>query len=162
MLTLAFLLTTQAFQPEAAIPSKYTCDGLDISPSITWSNLPEHTKSLALIVDDPDARDPDDPKMTNYVHWVLYNIPPTAEGLPENVKSDNLPIGTQQGKNDWGKTGYGGPCPPSDNHRYYFKLYALDTILPNLEQPTKAQLEKAINGHIISTTELMGTYTRKK
>lgn len=162
MLMLTFLIASQAFPPQGAIPAKYTCDGQDVSPAISWSDLPEKTKSLALIVDDPDARDPDDPKMNNYTHWVLYNIPPEALSLPENVKNTELPKGTQIGKNDWGNMRYGGPCPPSGNHRYFFKLYALDVVLSDLENPTKLELERAMEGHILEKTELLGTYTRKK
>lgn len=161
MLKIAFIIATQAFSPSGAIPTKYTCDGKDVSPQISWSNIPKSTKSLALIVDDPDARDPDDPKMMNYVHWVLYNIPVQIVGLPENVNSSTLPKGTLEGLNDWGKTGYGGPCPPSGTHRYYFKLYALDTILPDLNHPTKVHLEQAMQGHIIKMTELVGSYGSK-
>lgn len=162
MLGMEFLIASHAFQPQGDIPTKYTCEGQDISPPISWSNVPKEAKSLSLIVDDPDARDPDDPKMKNYVHWVLYNIPITANGLKGGITEKELPEGTVQGKNDWGKTGYGGPCPPSGKHRYYFKLYALDTVLPNLHEPTKAALEKAMSGHILSETQLMGTYQKKE
>lgn len=162
MLTLTFIIATQAFSPQGEIPSKYTCDGKDISPQISWSNIPKSTKSLALIVDDPDARDPEDPKMTNYVHWVLYNIPADSVGLPENVMTTKLPLGTLDGLNDWGKIGYGGPCPPSGTHHYHFKLYALNAILPDLKHPTKAQLEKIMQKHIIEMTELVGTYKLQK
>jgi len=115
---------------------------------------------LALIVDDPDAPDPANPKMT-WVHWVLYNIDPTANRLPEGVKESELPKGTLQGFNDWKKTGYGGPCPPIGEHRYFHKLYALDTVLAHLNRPSKAALEKAMEGHILSKTELIGVYRRK-
>jgi Raf kinase inhibitor-like YbhB/YbcL family protein len=117
-------ITSPAFSPNKEIPAKYTCDGEDISPALEWSGLPEGTKSIALIVDDPDAPDPAAPKMT-WVHWVLYNIPPSATGLPEAVKSQDLPKGTKEGLNDWKRTGYGGPCPPIGRHRYFHKLYAL-------------------------------------
>lgn len=162
MLTLSFIIAAQTFSPQGEIPSKYTCDGRDISPQISWSNIPENTKSLALIVDDPDARDPEDPKMINYVHWVLYNIPTQSMSLPENVMTNKLPPGTLEGLNDWGKTGYGGPCPPSGTHHYYFKLYALNTILPDLKHPTKTQLEQNMENHIIEMTELVGTYKLQK
>jgi len=142
------------------IPTRYTCEGQDISPPITWSGLPEGTKSLALIVDDPDAPDPSAPKMT-WVHWVLYNIPPNTQGLKEGIKPEELPSGTLQGKNDWGRTGYGGPCPPIGRHRYFFKLYALDTVLEDLKTPDKAKLEKAMQGHILAKAEIIGTYQKK-
>jgi len=153
-------LTSSAFVHEGEIPALYTCQGKDISPPLAWSGVPEGTKSLALIVDDPDAPDPKAPKMT-WVHWVLYNIPPTATGLPEGVKPADLPKGTKQGKNDWKRLGYGGPCPPIGRHRYFHKLYALDTVLPDLGEPTKAELEKAMQGHILATAQLMGTYQKK-
>lgn len=115
---------------------------------------------MVLIVDDPDAPDPAAPKMT-WVHWVLYNIPPTATGLPEGVKPSALPQGTKEGLNDWGRTGWGGPCPPIGRHRYFFKLYALDTVLPDLGAVKKARLEEAMKGHIIAKAELIGTYQKK-
>ena len=152
-------LTCPAFQHNAAIPARFTCDGADVSPELNWSNLPAGTRSLVLIVDDPDAPDPRAPRMT-WVHWVLYNLPPTAAGLPEAVSSAALPAGTGEGLNDWGRTGYGGPCPPIGRHRYFHKLYALDTRLPDLGKPTKAALEKAMSGHILAKAELIGTYQR--
>jgi len=152
-------LTSPAFQPNAAIPARFTCDGADVSPELNWSDLPAGTRSLVLIVDDPDAPDPRAPRMT-WVHWVLYNLPPTAAGLPEAVASAALPAGTNEGLNDWGRTGYGGPCPPIGRHRYFHKLYALDTLLPDLGKPTKAALEKAMAGHILAKAELTGTYQR--
>lgn len=158
---MAFILQSTAFKHEADIPSVYTCEAKDISPALTWLNPPPGTKSFALIVDDPDAPDPKAPKMT-YVHWVLYNLPAESQALPENVQADHLPKGTKQGKNDWKKTGYGGPCPPIGKHRYFFKLYALDTLLPDLQEPTKAELEKAMQGHILEKAELMGTYQKSE
>lgn len=156
---MALSLTSPVFAHNGSIPKNYTCQGKDISPALTWKGLPEGTKSLALIVDDPDAPDPDAPKRV-YVHWVLYNIPATASGLQEAVTASTLPRGTQQGKNDWGRTGYGGPCPPIGRHRYFHKLYALDTVLPDLKQPDKAALEKAMDGHILEKAELVGTYEK--
>ena len=150
-------LTSPAFKHMGEIPKKYTCDGEDISPPLVWEGVPDGTKSLALIVDDPDAPDPRAPRMT-WVHWVLYNLPPSTKGLEEGAVT--LPPGTLQGRNDWGRTGYGGPCPPIGRHRYFFKLYALDTILPDLGSPTKKALLKAMEGHIIEKTELIGTYKR--
>ena len=153
-------LTSPSFGHLQSIPKKFTCDGDDLSPELRWSGLPEGTKSLALVVDDPDAPDPAKPKMT-WVHWVLYNIPPTADRLPEGVSSDTLPAGTLQGLNDWKRTGYGGPCPPIGQHRYFHKLYALDVVLDDLKRPSKAALEKAMSGHILSQAELIGMYQRK-
>jgi len=154
-------LTSPAFKNQGEIPAKYTCDGQDTSPALAWSDAPQGTKSFALIVDDPDAPDPKNPKMT-WVHWVLYNIPATAGSLPEGVQERDLPKGTLQGLNDWKKTGYGGPCPPIGKHRYFHKLYALDGVLPDLKQPTKAELEKAMEGHLLSKVELVGLYQRNK
>ena len=150
-------IVSTAFSHEGAIPAHYTCEGKDVSPPMSWSDVPPGTKSLALIVDDPDAPDPSAPKMT-WVHWVLYNLPPTTDGLPENAKT--LPQGTQEGTNDWSRTGYGGPCPPVGRHRYFHKLYALDVVLRDLEQPTKAQVEAAMEGHVLAQAELVGTYEK--
>lgn len=152
-------LSSAAFAHQGAIPSKYSCEGADLSPPLSWSGLPPGTKSLALIVDDPDAPDPAAPKMT-WVHWVLYNLPPAATGLPEGASA--LPAGTLQGINDWQRTGYGGPCPPIGRHRYFHKLYALDTVLPDLGRPSKARLEQAIKGHILGQAELVGTYQKRR
>jgi Raf kinase inhibitor-like YbhB/YbcL family protein len=145
-----------AFQHQGEIPSRYTCDGNDSSPPLAWSNAPEGTGSVALIVDDPDAPDPAAPQMT-WVHWVLYNLP-AAGSLTEATRA--LPAGTLPGLNDWKRTGYGGPCPPVGRHRYFFKLYALDSKLPDLHRPTKAQLEQAMKGHVLARTELIGTYQK--
>lgn len=153
-------LTSPSFENQKLIAKKFTCDGENISPALEWSDVPKGSRSLALIVDDPDAPDPANPRMT-WVHWILYNIPPTAISLPEDVKDKDLPQGTLQGRNDWKKTGYGGPCPPIGKHRYFLKLYALDIVLPDLERPTKAKLEKAMAGHILSKAELIGLYQRK-
>lgn len=150
-------LTSASFPHNGAIPRRYTCDGEDISPPFKWAGLPNGTKSLALIVDDPDAPDPAAPKLT-WVHWVLYNIPPAATGLREAIPVKELPAGILQGLNDWKRTGYGGPCPPIGRHRYFHKLYALDTVIPDLGTPTKAALEKAMQGHILARAELIGTY----
>lgn len=153
-------LTSAAFEPSGEIPARFTCEGEDLSPALAWSGLPEGARSLALIVDDPDAPDPAAPKMT-WVHWVLYNLPPSAAGLGEAVASRDLPAGTREGLNDWQRTGYGGPCPPIGRHRYFFKLYALDAELPDLGRPTKAQLEKAMEGHVLARAELVGTYQKQ-
>jgi len=157
---MALALTSAAFTHNGPIPKLYTCQGKDISPALAWSGLPTGTKSLALIVDDPDAPDPAAPKMT-WVHWVLYNIPVSATGLPEAVAPSALPAGTREGRNDWKRTGYGGPCPPIGVHRYFHKLYALDVMLPDLKQPTKAELERAMQGHVLAKVELMGTYQKE-
>lgn len=156
---MSLILKSPDFIHQGEIPKVFTCDGNDSSPALSWSGLPPLTKSLVLIVDDPDAPDPAKPKMT-WVHWLLYNIPPTVTELPRAVAVGNLPVGTQQGKNDWKRTGYGGPCPPIGRHRYFHKLFALDIELPDLQHPNKAQLEKAMTGHVIGQAELIGTYQR--
>ena len=158
---MSLTLTSSAFRHNGDIPRHYTCDGDDSSPPLSWSGVPAGAKSLVLIVDDPDAPDPKAPKMT-WVHWVLYNIPPTATALAEAVASKNLPKGTLEGVNDWKRAGYGGPCPPVGRHRYFHKLYALDTVLPDMHQPGKAKLENAMHGHILMQTELVGTYQRAR
>ncbi len=152
-------LTSISFLQNGEVPIRHTCDGQDISPQLSWTEVPAGTKSLVLIVDDPDAPDPADPKMT-WVHWVLYNIPLNISGLPEGVTAEGLPSGTLEGINDWKRTGYGGPCPPIGIHRYFHKLYAVDTLLPDLKHPTKATLEEAMRGHVIAHSELIGRYRR--
>lgn len=154
-------LTSSAFQQGGSIPSQYTCEGKDLSPPLAWSGLPDNAKSVAMIVDDPDAPDPAKPQRV-YVHWVAYNIPTQASSLPENASKAGMPSGATQGKNDWGNAGYGGPCPPIGRHRYFFKLYALDRILTGLKTATRADLEKAMKGHILDSGELMGTYQKAK
>ena len=156
---MAFTLTSSVFSHGGAIPRQYTCDGTDRSPPLAWSGAPAGTQSFALIVDDPDAPDPKAPKMT-WVHWVLYNMPDGATGLGEGVRPSDLPHGALEGVNDWKRTGYGGPCPPIGRHRYFHKLYALSTVLPDLKQPTKAKLEQAMQGNVLAKVELMGTYQR--
>ncbi len=152
-------LTSTTFTDGGEIPARYTCDSDDISPPLAWEGLPDDTKSVALIVDDPDAPDPNAPKMI-WVHWVLYNIPPSTTVLPQAVSKTDLPEGTKEGVNDWKDTGYRGPCPPVGRHRYFHKLYALDTVLPNLSNPTKAELEAAMADHVLAKAELVGTYQR--
>jgi Raf kinase inhibitor-like YbhB/YbcL family protein len=152
-------LTSSAFGQGGEIPGRHTCDGDDISPPLAWSGAPGGTKSLVLIVDDPDAPDPAAPRMV-WVHWLLYNLPPESRGLAEGVAATKLPKGAREGVNDWKRTGYGGPCPPVGRHRYFHKLYALDVVLPDLKQPTKAKLEEAMRGHILEEAELVGTYQR--
>ena len=157
---MTFSLTSPAFPDGGGIPTRYTCEGQDVSPPLAWSEPPSGTKSLALIVDDPDAPDPKAPKMT-WVHWILYNLPPTAGQLVEGVEQKALATGTREGLNDWKRTGYGGPCPPIGRHRYFHKLYALDTILPDLGGSTKTQLETAMQGHVLACAEFVGTYEKK-
>lgn len=155
-------LSSSAFTHLAEIPQQYTCEGSDQAPPLTWSEVPAEAKSLALIVDDPDAPDPAAPKMT-WVHWVLYNITPHSTGIATGSSGKpELPPGTLEGLNDWKRTGYGGPCPPIGRHRYFHKLYALDVVLPILQPATKASLEKAMQGHVIAQCELMGHYQKKK
>lgn len=152
-------LESPAFADGASIPSKYTCEGADTPPELRWSNAPEGTRSFVLIVDDPDAPDPKRPKRT-WVHWVLYEIPADAMGLSEGA--DPLPLGTREGVNDWGRVGYGGPCPPIGEHRYFFKLYALDVALGDLAEPNKAALERAMHGHVLAQVDLVGTYEKSR
>jgi len=153
-------LDSSAFAPGADIPRRYTCEGEDQSPPLAWSGLPAAARSLALIVDDPDAPDPAAPRMT-WVHWVLYNLPPETTHLDAWIAPSALPSGTLQGRNDWKRTGYGGPCPPIGRHRYFHRLYALDVTLPDLKQPTKDQLLKAMQGHVLAQAELVGTYQKE-
>ena len=158
---MSLTLTSAAFQHEGEIPSRYTCEGDDISPALSWVEVPAGAASLALVMDDPDAPDPKAPKMT-WVHWVLYNIPASATGFKEGISPQDLPSGTFEGLNDWKRTGWGGPCPPKGRHRYFFKLYALDTVLPDLHHPTKSKLETSMDGHVVAKTELIGTYEKGK
>ncbi|HVP68403.1 MAG TPA: YbhB/YbcL family Raf kinase inhibitor-like protein [Anaeromyxobacteraceae bacterium] len=152
-------LKSPAFAPGDAIPAIHTCEGKDTSPALEWSGLPVGTRSLALIVDDPDAPDPEAPRMT-WIHWVLYDISPGETGLAAAVSRP--PPGTREGLNDWGRTGWGGPCPPIGRHRYFFKLFALDRTLGDLGKPTKAQLEQAMKGHVLARAELVGTYQKRR
>jgi Raf kinase inhibitor-like YbhB/YbcL family protein len=159
-LLMALALTSASFSQNGAIPKQYTCQGQDISVPLAWKGLPVAAKSLVLIVDDPDAPDPAAPQLT-WVHWVVYNIPPHVTGFKDGIKVGELPKGTLHGLNDWGRTAYGGPCPPIGRHRYFHKLYALDVMLPDLQRPTKAQLETAMQGHVIEKFELIGTYQKE-
>lgn len=160
-LSMSFTLSSPAFRDQGEIPIQHTCEGEDVSPPLAWSSPPEGTRSLALIVDDPDAPDPKAPRMT-WVHWVLYNLPATARELPAAMTNEALPSGTRVGQNDWKRDDYGGPCPPIGRHRYFHKLYALDISLPDLGAPTKAELEKAMQDHVLARAELVGTYEKKK
>lgn len=155
-------LSSSAFSQFGDIPSLYTCEGTELSPPLAWSDIPAGTKSLALIVDDPDAPDPAAPKMT-WVHWVLYNITPHSTGLDAGKSGiPELPAGALNGLNDWNQTGYRGPCPPIGRHRYFHKLYALDMVLPVLQPATKTALEKAMQGHIMAQCELVGYYKKRR
>lgn len=153
---MAFELTSTAFAQGDPIPAKYTCDGQDISPPLGWSDPPEGTRSFALINDDPDA------PVGTWDHWVIYNLPSETRSLPEAVSSDaELPDGSRNGQNSWRRLGYGGPCPPSGTHRYFFKLYALDTALGLDPGAGKQQVLTAMEGHILGQAELMGVYSRQ-
>ncbi len=153
---MALKLTSTAFTPGGSIPKKFTCDGPDVSPALAWTDAPAGTQSLSLIMDDPDA-----PAGT-WVHWVLYDLPANTRELPEGVPKDNqLSNGARQGRNDFGRIGYGGPCPPpGPAHRYFFKLYALDAKTSLKAGATKAELERAMKGHILAQAELIGRYQR--
>jgi Raf kinase inhibitor-like YbhB/YbcL family protein len=154
--TTAFVITSRAFAHEEMIPAQYTCDGQDLSPALEWSTPPSATRSLALILDDPDA------PMGTWVHWVLFNIPPDTQSLSQGMPADKeLPDGSVQGTNSWSRPGYGGPCPPSGTHRYYFRLYALDTVLPLNATAGKREVAAAMEDHILAEAELMGKYARK-
>lgn len=155
---MALTLASPAFHHNGEISRRYTCDGDDVSPPLAWSGVPKEANSLVLIVDDPDAPDPKAPRMV-WVHWLLYNLPPDCTGLPEGARS--LPRGALEGLNDWKRTGYGGPCPPVGRHRYFHKLYALDCLLPDLKQPSKARLEKAMRDHVLADATLIGMYARR-
>jgi Raf kinase inhibitor-like YbhB/YbcL family protein len=159
--SMSLTLTSRAFTEGQEIPTQHTCEGKDVSPALAWSGAPEKTKSFALIVDDPDAPDPKAPK-TTWVHWVLYDIPAGTSGLPEVAKGAAAPAGGRDGSNDWKRIGWGGPCPPIGRHRYFFKLYALDTLLGDKGKLTKAELEKAIEGRTLAKAQLIGTYQKTK
>jgi Raf kinase inhibitor-like YbhB/YbcL family protein len=153
---MAFELTSPVFAPGESIPTKYTCDGDDISPPLAWTDPPAGTQSFALICDDPDA------PVGTWVHWVLYNLPADARSLPEAVPSGaELSGGGLHGENSWRRLGYGGPCPPSGTHRYFFKLYALDTVLDLDAGVDKKQVLRAMDGHVLAQAELMGVYSRQ-
>jgi Raf kinase inhibitor-like YbhB/YbcL family protein len=156
---MAFSIQSSAFSDGAEIPKQYTGLGVDKSPPLTWSDPPAGTRSLALVVDDPDAPDPAAPKRV-FTHWVLYNVPADAGGLEEGLDPSTLPEGTRAGINDFEQVGWNGPKPPIGRHRYFFKLYALDQELPELERPTKRDLERAMQGHVLAETELVGTYAK--
>ena len=154
-------LTSTAFGPNQAIPAKYTCQGANLSPPLAWTGLPQGTRSLALVVDDPDAPDPAHPRMT-WVHWVVYDLPPDLTGLPEGAGKQSGAAGGRDGLNGWDQTLWNGPCPPIGRHRYFFKLFALDTLLGNRGQLSSETLQKAMDGHILARGELVGTYQKSR
>ncbi len=154
-------LSSPAFPENGALPAEFTAEGDNVSPPLSFQSVPREAKSLALIAIDPDAPDPDDPKMT-FDHWVLYNLPPDVAGLPADATHERLPDDVVVGKNSWGERGYGGPNPPIGRHRYFFHLYALDTRLPELSNPTREQVEREMEGHIVARTSLMGTYEKAR
>lgn len=148
-------ITSPVFEDGGEIPKKYTCDDLDVSPPIEWMDMPEGTRTLAIVCDDPDA------PMKTWIHWIIFNIPGDVRCLPENVPPEKeLANGAKQGMNDFHKVGYGGPCPPSGMHRYFFKIYALDTSLDLPPGVSKSHLMIAMEGHVLAEAHLMGTYTR--
>lgn len=153
-------IASPAFTDASPIPARHTCDGEEVSPALRWSGAPDGTRSFVLIVDDPDAPDPAAPKRI-FVHWVLYDIPRDASGLDEGIATDRLPAGTRSGRNDAGSNDWAGPCPPIGRHRYFFRLHALDEMLGDLgTRPGRREVERAMEGHVLETAELMGTYQR--
>jgi Raf kinase inhibitor-like YbhB/YbcL family protein len=157
---MAFTLTSSEFAPGAEIPTTHTCEGADQSPALAWSGVPAAARSLVLIIDDPDAPDPRAPR-TVWAHWLLYNLPPTDGQLPRGAGREALPPGTREGKNDFGRAGYRGPCPPIGRHRYFHRLFALDLVLPDLGEPARPALLQAMRGHVLETAELMGSYQKR-
>ena len=156
MMMVAFYLISSAFSQGGAIPAQYTCDGADVSPPLSWGGGPAGTAAFALICEDPDA------PVGNWVHWVVYNIPAGRDSLPEGLPAvGQLEDGTVQGVNGWGRTGYGGPCPPSGTHRYFFRLYALDSLLELPAGANASELREAMSGHVLDEAELMGVYSRQ-
>ena len=154
-----FAISSPAFADGAPIPQPYTCDGADHSPPLRFQSPPRNARSLALVVEDPDAPDPAAPK-TTWIHWVLYDLEPSLDGLPAGAAT-SLPGGVREGLNDWRRTGWGGPCPPVGRHRYSFRLFALDRMLGDLGRPTRQQLDAAMQGHIVGRAEWMGTYEKR-
>lgn len=153
-----FTLGSSAYKDQSAMDARFTCEGASVSPPLKWSGAPAGTKSYALIIDDPDAPDPAKPQRT-FVHWVIYDIPASVTSLKEGASQD-LPDGARTGANDRGEADYTGPCPPIGRHRYFHKLYALDVVLPDLHNPSKAQLLAAMKGHVVGQTQLIGTYQK--
>jgi Raf kinase inhibitor-like YbhB/YbcL family protein len=153
-------LSSPSFAPNAEIPRRHTCEGENVSPALVWSDVPARARTLALIVEDPDAPDPAAPRGT-FVHWVMYNLPAAVSGLPEGAEAAVLPPGARVGMNDWHRTAYGGPCPPVGRHRYLFKLYALDAALPEGGAATRAAVLEAMRGHVLAEAQLVGTYQKQ-
>lgn len=153
-------ISSAAFSHGGSIPKRYTCDGADVSPPLEWSRVPSNAQSLALIVEDPDAPDPKAPQ-TTWIHWILYNIPPSVHGLAEDVAKHGVPSGALDGINDWRRRGYGGPCPPVGTHRYFHRMYALSVVLPDLHGPGKLTLVKAMHGRVLAEAALLGLYARR-
>jgi len=156
---MTFSISSPAFDANGEIPPRYTCEGDNISPPLEWRGAPPTTKSFVLVLSDPDAPDPSAPRMT-WVHWIVYNIPASSQGLPEAVARDTMPAGASEAHSDWMRPGYGGPCPPVGRHRYFFRLYALDTELPDLRRADLKAVERAMSGHVIATAELVGTFRK--
>jgi len=154
-------IRSPSFTDGSSIPQRHTCEGADVSPPLEFDGAPAGTRSLALVVDDPDAPDPRAPTRV-WVHWVLYDLPPDTRALPEALAASRLPKGAREGVNDWNRTGWGGPCPPIGRHRYFFKLYALDVELGDLRRPSKADLLAAMHGHVLAEAQVMGTYEKRK
>jgi hypothetical protein len=154
-------LTSPAFHHEGEIPRLYTCEGRNVAPPLLLANVPTGARSLALVVHDPDVPDPRNPRRI-WVHWVLYDLPPSTTSIPEGATSLTLPRGTREGVNDWHQTGWGGPCPPLGRHRYVHTLYALDVVLPDLLRPTRAALLSAMNHHVLAEARLIGTYEKTR
>jgi hypothetical protein len=154
-------LSSTAFGANAPIPPKYTCEGANVSPPLAWSGAPATARSFALIVEDPDAPDPAKPTRV-VTHWVAYNIPGTTSVLAENASKSGMPAGSAQGSNEQNKPAYMGPCPPIGSHRYFFKLYALDTVLTGLKNPKKADVQQAMQTHVVDSAQLIGTYQKTK
>lgn len=153
-------ISSPAFRHEEPILERFTCDGEDVSPPLHWTGVPEASQTLALIVEDPDAPDPAAPQHI-FTHWIIYNLPPDSTGLVENVTLETLPRGARFGQNDFERTRWGGPCPPTGRHRYYFKLYALDSPVPTAHVLTRSGLLAAIDGHVLRYAELIGTYEKR-
>ncbi|GBD44754.1 Putative lipoprotein LppC [bacterium HR40] len=158
---MAFALRSSAFADGGEIPSLYTCEGRDISPPLLWDEPPAGTRAFALLVHDPDAPDPAAPRM-DWVHWLLWDIPAAARGLPEDAAGRGLPPGTRVGLNDWKRQGWGGPCPPVGRHRYFFELSALSAPLGDLGRATRAEVERAMRGRVLGRAVLVGTYAKKR
>jgi len=157
---MALSISSPAFVNDGLIPRQYTCDGANVSPPLHWSGVPSNAKSLALIIEDPDAPDPEAPK-TTWIHWILYNIPPNIDQLPEDLARHGIPAGALDGLYDWLRTGYGGPCPPIGTHRYVHRLFALSAVLPDLHGPRKSTLVQAMHGKVLVEAALVGLYARR-